>query len=164
MVRQLTDGAYPAGLAEFLKLIMPTLNEQEESTPTVNNTNDGDVERVALERYRIVAAYLQYENTIYWQRGQLFLVASAALFGFASQNLPLLSAAQPIEEVIVCLGLALAGLVLANLWHRSLRAGEFWVHHWHDVLRSLEPQAFGEHRLFRNFEADAVGPARVLVL
>lgn len=121
-----------------------------------------DETKFALERYRIVAAYLQYENTVYWQRGQLFLVASTALFGFSVQNLPLVSSGdQPIERVIVCAMLSIAGLILAWLWHRSLMAGEFWLHHWHALLRSLEKSAFGDHLLFRDFTPDSSSPPRV---
>lgn len=97
----------------------------------------------ALERYRIVMGYLQYENTVFWQRGLFFFLTSGALFGYVSSRLPLLTPNSSWEIVWATLIMSIAGLFLCLLWKRALDAGNFWIAHWHHILRDqLEPLPF----------------------
>lgn len=117
----------------------------------------------ALERYRIVMGYLQYENSVFWQRGHFFFLTSAALFGFVSSRLPLLTRNSSWENVGATLVMSIAGLVLCLLWKRALDAGNFWIAHWHHILRDqLEPLAFPEDiRVLRDFGPEPADPRRV---
>ncbi len=41
-----------------------------------------DATKIAIERYRNIIGYLQYENSMYWTRRGLMLIAHSTLFGF----------------------------------------------------------------------------------
>jgi hypothetical protein len=111
-------------------------------------------ESADLKRYEILMAYLAYENTIYWGRTNLILVAEAALLGFTATiiagnvsasspaNAPSPSASWSLERTIVVGALSLAGFILAIVWHKALVLGNYWINHWHQVLLQLEEVAF----------------------
>ncbi len=114
-----------------------------------------------LERFGQVMSYLQYENSMYWERGSFFMLASTALFGFMATNLLPLGATPRWEKVLVLLVVSVAGGALTVLWHRSLHAAEWWIDRWHKILRDLEPRAFGDTVLFRELPPDKGGPPRI---
>ncbi len=102
-----------------------------------------------LERYGILMSYLQYENTIYWGRGNFFLLAQSALFGFVIASLPSMLASTPWNKILIPGFGSIAGLIVARMWQIALRSGEFWINHWHSILMELEPKAFGKQKVLR---------------
>ena len=126
-----------------------------------SSSTDGGDNATVLEKYGHVMSYLQYENSVYWQRGNFFMIASTALFGFMASNLAPLGASPRWEKILALLVVSVAGGTLSVLWHRSLLAAEYWIDHWHEVLRELEPQAFGDTHLFRTPPPDKGGPRRI---
>ena len=110
-----------------------------------------------VERYRTVLNYLAYENTMFWQRGNFFLVASSALIGLVTVSM----IRTEIGGALMTLVMSVAGGVLIFFWLRGLRAGEFWIYHWHTILKKLEGAAFGELCLLRDFKPDKNYPTFV---
>lgn len=119
-----------------------------------NNNSD-------LQRYGIIMSYLQYENGVYWQRGNFFLVASAALLGFVATKLPILTKAASWELLITILIVSITGIFLSFLWQKGLAAGEFWIDHWHYILEDLEESAFPNHKVLKDFQPRPGGLKRV---
>jgi hypothetical protein len=121
------------------------MNEEPTNEPVADPTFDsggqGNVVDLHLKRFDIVCRYLQYENTVYWTRSQLFLVANAALLGFLANRLPEDTKASWVRMIVV-LVLLLLGLGLSILWLLILRAAHGWIEHWHSHLKHLEPMAF----------------------
>jgi hypothetical protein len=116
---------------------------------------------INTERYAMLLSYTKYENTMYWQRGQIFLLANTGLFGFLSANIPLFRTDTPIERAIIVIVVGIAGLFLCWLWKKSLEAGEFWIFHWEQILKQIEFEAWGDYRLLREFTPDPRSPKRV---
>lgn len=139
------------------------LRSFSEQVDTMNGEAKESDGKTALERYRIIMGYLQYENSIFWQRGHFFFLTSGALFGFVLSKLPLLTENSSWEIVGTTLIMSIAGLSLCYYWKRALDAGDFWVAHWHHILRDqLEPLAFPDDvRVFREFKPESGDPHRV---
>jgi hypothetical protein len=102
-----------------------------------------------------VLKYLATETQVYWTRSQLFLVANAAMLGFAlnNNNVPV-SAEAHIDKLIALLLEALVGILLCLLWRKALRSGKGWMDHWKVALRQWEEAAFGDVNLYRTRPAD----------
>lgn len=133
------------------------LTEQLSALEVENIQVRGEAKKDAIERFRIVFQYLSYENTTYWTRGQLFLVANTTLFGFEAS---ILQRDQGFNLLTVAI--AFGGLVLTFFWVQGIRAGEFWIAHWHAVLKGqLEKPAFDQVLLLRDFKPTAEYPPRV---
>jgi hypothetical protein len=115
----------------------------------------------ARHRYQILMNYLATEGQIFWSRSQLFLVASAALLGFVTTRLPPVVLSTPWDQIITVGVGAFGGLCLCRLWHRALKAGNFWIDRWEHLLTRLEPEAFGDLEVRRNVAQRPGGPARV---
>ena len=110
--------------------------------------------KLAIERYRNVIGYLQYENTTYWTRSGFMLVANSALLGMLSRSVPDPSASAPWLSVVVWQVVCMIGLYLSVMWIRALQGALLWISRWHDILLQLEPEAYGAINVFR----DAVFP------
>jgi len=125
---------------------------------------DGDTKQTPpphrLEQFGQVMSYLQYENSVAWDRANFYLLASTALLGLGAASLLPLGKAPEWEKVIILSVLCLAGLRLSYLWKRMLDAADYWQNYWHEILRNLEPEAFGELKLFRVPLPEQGGPAR----
>ena len=110
-------------------------------------TPDQDRDLV-LKQYSFVISLLAMDAQIYWMRSQLFLVANAALVGFALNSIPISKDAHTLKICALAVG-AGAGLLLCRLWRRTLRSGEGYMNHWKDVLKQLEPTVFGDMNIYR---------------
>lgn len=128
-----------------------------------SNPSHDAAKTTALEQFGHVMSYLQYENSMYWERSNFFMVASTALFGFMATNLLPLGGNLSWEKILPLLIVSVAGGTLTRLWHLSLRASEHWIDHWHEILRKLEPQSFGEISLFRDLPPDKGGAQRIRI-
>lgn len=121
---------------------------------TGNNSVATDFDN-ALQQYGIIASYLQYENSTFWTRTSLLLVAHTALFGFLAQVLPPISKVATWEKISISMVMGLTGIVLVLIWWTSIVTAERWINRWHNRLRKLEQTAFGEMRLFRESDNSA---------
>jgi hypothetical protein len=122
--------------------------EQSEERQT-GGASRGDDRKVALEQYRNVLGYLQYENTAYRTRSGFMLVAQAALPSPLARVTPLSSSQVNWYVVVLILGLATIGLMLCRLWWLAAEGPSWWIERWHDVLVKLEPRAYGDIEVFR---------------
>jgi hypothetical protein len=105
--------------------------------------------KFALEQYRNILGYLQYENTIYWTRSGFMLIAHSTLFGFLTRLLPQSNAEKAWQGIGLSFGVCMLGLALSFLWTRAIMEGLRWIDRWHSILLTLEPDAYGEIAVFR---------------
>jgi len=128
---------------------------------------DASMIDLRVRQFGVVAGYLQYENSVYWTRSQLFLVGNSALVGLLATALPLTASVSWSRIYTLAVAFTL-GLILCILWLKILLAACGWIDHWHKQLRHLEQTAFppgtltpdGEG-LFRNVNSiEARGPIK----
>lgn len=112
--------------------------------------DDEGAQKIALEQYRNVIGYLQYENTTYWTRSGFMLIAHAALLGFLTRLLPDQPSAASWQSIGLTFGVSLFGLALSLLWMRAIQDAIWWINRWLTILLVLEPQAYGEINVFRD--------------
>jgi hypothetical protein len=105
-----------------------------------------DEKEFAIRRFDTLTRYYSYETTMYWSRSQFFLVANAALLGFAASNLIRATVDHPYLLGLLCA----FGAVLSLFWYLTLRAGQYWTERWERVCIALEPMAMGDVEVFRN--------------
>jgi len=83
----------------------------------IESVQQGEAEvedpKLALERYRNVMGYLQYENTAFWTRSGFMLVGQTALLNGLNRGLPMVS---PTDWTAYSPGV----LINAHNWERSL--------------------------------------------
>jgi hypothetical protein len=121
-----------------------------------------DSRDLALSRYDTLLRYLAYENTVYWTRAHLLLVANAALLGFVSTRIPTSSLSSVSwTQLIVLAVVCLSGMALTIIWHFALAAGSGWISHWTSNLARLEGQAFGDMNLVRERPTGVVSAQKV---
>ena len=101
-----------------------------------------DATKIAIERYRNIIGYLQYENSMYWTRRGLMLIAHSTLLGFLTKVLQEIGPGQSWFDIIVALSVSAVGLLLSILWVRLLDGSLWWIERWHQVLLVLEPVAY----------------------
>jgi hypothetical protein len=118
------------------------------SNPSCENATDEA--ELSRKRYDIVLKHLAYENTAYWTRSQLFLVANAALIGFALKEIPTSLVGVSKTRLVTLLVCSVVGILLAVLWIYGLKAGQGWINHWVAALKSWEGSAFGDVNLLRS--------------
>ncbi len=99
--------------------------------------------KLALERYRNVIGYLQYENTVYWTRSGFLLTAEAALLGFNARVVP-----ATIEDITwpalgMSMGLCVVALLICLLGLKMLENSVQWISRWLQLLTAIEPAAYG---------------------
>jgi hypothetical protein len=114
----------------------------------------------ALQRYGQVLSYLIYENTTYWTRSGLLLLAHTSLLGFTAIIVPPFSADAQPERVLLLAVIGFVGLRLARLWWTALQWGIEWIECWHRLLLELEPEAYGDTYFFRGQVGPRVRAAR----
>lgn len=105
---------------------------------------------LALRQYDCILRYLASDNTVYWSRSQLLLVANAALVGFIFKEIP--SPRSPGEtwtQLIVLTVSCLVGIGLCSVWFLAIKAGLRWMDRWIAILQRLEGRAFGEISVHR---------------
>jgi hypothetical protein len=124
--------------------------------PAASNQTSDDT-KLALERYRNILGYLQYENTIYWTRSGFMLVAHSALFGFLARLMS--DIADPTwPRVGLVFFASIFGLVLSYLWTLTIHKGNGWIDRWHSILLRIEKPAYGDIFVFREEASDANQP------
>src|SRR6266850_8086380 len=82
---------------------------------------------LALRRYAPILGYLQYENTVYWTRFHVFLLADSALFALLANRLPFDVSVVTWARLYTLIVTAIGGLVLAGLWWKTLVAARGWI-------------------------------------
>lgn len=105
--------------------------------------------KIALERYRNVIGYLQYENNTFWVRSGFMLVAHSALLGFLAKVLPEPTRNAPWMSIGVSVSIGMLGLALSFLWVRTIEGALWWIQRWQNILLELEPAAYGKIHVFR---------------
>src|SRR5207253_1996939 len=105
--------------------------------------------KIALEQYRNVIGYLQYENTVYWTRSGFMLVAQVALLGFLARAFPTFEEKTGWIGGIVIIGLGVFGLILCYQWNRVNDGALWWINRWHSILLTIEPKAYEDIKVFR---------------
>jgi len=119
------------------------------TSETDNSSPAGQEQKIALEQYRNILGYLQYENTMYWTRAGFMLVAQAALLSPLARLLPLSPSKVDWGFVAVTIGLGTFGLVLCYLWLQVIGGVLWWIDRWHELLVKIEPAAYGDTKVFR---------------
>lgn len=114
-----------------------------------------------VKRYDMVLRHLASENGLFWTRCQLFLVASAALLGFALKVIYDLQIHDTWRHTLIALFAGMSGLCLSVLWHLAIGAGHAWLEHWRTILKELEPMVFGETPVIRGRPTLKRGSTRV---
>jgi hypothetical protein len=119
-----------------------------------------DSEKLALERYRNVIGYLQYENGIFWTRVGFIIAAQAGLIAFDVQLL--FSVLQKPNSLAFWFvgGICVLGLAICFIGLRTTSGSKRWIYRWRDILLKLEPDAYGEIEVFRGTENSAPGLPR----
>jgi hypothetical protein len=113
-----------------------------------------------LQRYGQVLSYLIYENTTYWTRSGLLLLAHTSLLGFTAIVLPPFSADALPERVLLLAVIGFVGLLLARFWWTAIKRGIDWIEDWHNLLLKLEPEAYGDIEFFRGKVGSRARPTR----
>ena len=107
-----------------------------------------DSDKLALEQYRILMPYLVYENTVYWQRANFFLVTQTVLLAALLSRFPTVGSSD--TALLIAHGMAtVIGLCITIFWYQGLRMAEWWIVRWHDRLAYLEPKVFGSVSIMR---------------
>jgi hypothetical protein len=117
-------------------------------------------QKIALERFRNVVGYLQYENTVYWTRSGFLLASQAALLGFGARVLPTSTGSNNASAIAICMVLALVALVICLIGLRMVDNSVTWINRWISILREIEPLAYGDMRVFRDTEASSEIPGK----
>lgn len=130
---------------------------------SMSTSPGGGDNSTALERFGHVMSYLQYENSMYWERGNFFMVASTALFGFMATNLLPLGATPGWEKVLVLLVVSVGGGALTvrpapGLIFHSDRGVEFSAYAFRARLAALgitqsmkRPREIGDNAFIESF-------------
>jgi len=106
---------------------------------------------LALKRYDVIFKYLAYENTVYWTRSQLLLVANAGLLALRASKLPTNPRDKDVVAALVTsIPIVVVGFALSVLWLLLLRRAEVWIARWEGLCRNLEASAFGYRDVLRN--------------
>jgi hypothetical protein len=117
-------------------------NRKGPSKFAVGLESDEDVGRV-VQRYQIVATYLVYENSAFWQRASFTITGQALLIAFIATSL------QKGHWVVLSIGAAIAGILISAIGIQMTEAALPRIQHLHDILEDLEKRnALGGRRLF----------------
>jgi|GEM_PF-6313821 len=112
-----------------------------------------DDQKLALEQFRNVIGYLQYENTVYWTRSGFLLTAEAALLGFNARVVPTSVSDASWPALGIAFGLCAVALVLCWLGLKMIENSLYWINRWIGLLQSMEPDAFGDkYKIFRDLD------------
>lgn len=102
----------------------------------------------ALVQYQIVAGYLQYENSAYWQRATVLIAIQAVYFGLLASMLPLIGRGVAIDALAPAVA-SISGLLISILSLQIINKSTEWIEKWTSALRKIEPNAFDFTVLFR---------------
>jgi hypothetical protein len=104
--------------------------------------------KIALERYRNVVSYLQYENTMFWTRLGFTFTLQAIILGVALGALGRASenSASAVLAEAACLLSVLVGLIGVLLAQQANK----WIYRWISILeKELEETAYAKIEVFR---------------
>ena len=107
-------------------------------------------QKEALEAYRNLVGYLQYENTVFWTRLGFIYVANAALLAAAIKPFEshLQCPENPTSIALSVLGVVGVLLCLAGVYFA--KDGKIWIDYWTEKLIQIEPAGYGDVTLFRS--------------
>ena len=129
---------------------LPSPAPQAKPLQATPGGSEGDRD-LALRRYAPILGYLQYENTVYWTRFHVFLLANSAFLALIANGLPF-STAVVWARLYTLMVAASAGLILSFLWWRVMIAARGWIDRWHAILQELEPLAFVHIQIWRGYD------------
>ena len=116
-----------------------------------------DAQKLALERYRNILSYLQYEQAIYWTRVGFVITAQAALAGLGARFIYEALQVPTVLSIAMSAGICVMALSVGVIGIRTTTGSLRWIYRWQDILRKLEPDAYGEIEVFRGTEAKVPG-------
>jgi len=97
---------------------------------------------IALRRYSIIMSYFQYENTAFWMRINLFLIALILMVGTIGQMLKdYYFGKNTITDFFITFLLLNTAICIVFIMV-SFLFGKNWTDHWHSILCKLEKDAF----------------------
>jgi hypothetical protein len=119
-----------------------------------------DEQKIALEKYRNILGYLQYENTIFWTRSSFIIVAQASILGFSFRLFPI-EGNPTWTQLFIILFVGVIGIVLCIIWAKMNKSSIFWINRWITLLKRIEPDAYGEIEVFRGIDDISSEKAKV---
>lgn len=114
--------------------------------------------KIALEQFRNIIGYLQYENTAYWTRSGFLLASQAALLGFSARIVPTTAHVDNVPSMVISIALALLALAICWIGLKMIENSVTWINRWIGILEQIEPVAYGEIKVFRDLESPNDGP------
>ena len=108
-----------------------------------------DDQKLALERYRNVLSYLQYEQAIYWTRVGFVIAAQAGFIAFGGRLIYETIANPTKLSLAVSIGICCIAFTIGVLGLRTTKGSLRWIYRWQEILRGLEPNAYGDIEVFR---------------
>ncbi len=116
-----------------------------------------EIQKLALERYRNILTYLQYEQAIYWTRVGFVITAQAALAGFGARLIYEALLNPTVLSMVMSSGICIVALSVAVIGIRTTTGSLRWIYRWQNILRKLEPDAYGDIEVFRGTEIKVPG-------
>jgi uncharacterized protein involved in cysteine biosynthesis len=117
-------------------------------------------QKIALEQFRNVVGYLQYENMAYWTRSGFLLATQAALLGFSARVVPTSTNALSAPAIAICVCLAVVALIICWIGLKMINNSITWIDRWIQILREIEPLAYGDRKVFRGTETSYGDPGK----
>src|SRR5688572_28010002 len=104
---------------------------------SINENSDAsdarDKQKIALEMYRNVIGYLQYENAAYWTRAGFMLVVQSILVSLVGK-LVVEGGDNKLHSSTVLAGTGLLGIALCAVSWRIASIGVKWTTRWKEKL------------------------------
>lgn len=111
-----------------------------------------EAQKLALERYRNILGYLQYEQAVYWTRVGFVITAQAALAAIGARLIYEAMRTPSALAISMSAGICLVALALGAIGIRTTTGSLRWIYRWQEILRRLEPDAYGDIEVFRGIE------------
>ena len=117
-----------------------------------------------LKKYDVLLRFYASENALFWTRSQLFLVANAALLGFALNALPESPTRIHWPRLIIYCSALFCGVLLCALWNAAMKVSDTRRLHWRSILRELEAEAFGNSHIIRRLDSGWIRSTTIAML
>jgi hypothetical protein len=111
-------------------------------------------QRIALEKYRNIIGYLQYENQTYWTRLGFVFAIQIGLVAFGSRVIVESLACSTLTSQVASTWISVLGVLICAVGFQMIRGAKLWIARWEDALVAIEPDAYGEQQIFRNAHRD----------